>query len=122
MGDTQEKGKVRKTLGTPDTLAPRGPGGTIPFSCQHFPVGAKSEQLFPQKIRKALKFSIYVGDFLAGLHLLPLPPPLNSCFETPNEQGSQQPKRGFSPQCPQRTKSRGSAHAASTCPSKSKQR
>lgn len=117
-GDTQEKGKVRKTLGTPGTLAPSGPGGTIPFSCQHFPVGAKSERLFPRKIRKALKFSIYVGDFLAGLHLLPLPPPLNSCFETPHKQGSQQPKRIFTTVSPKDKSPYSVNPGIVTCPSK----
>lgn len=53
-----------------------------PLGCPHFPIGAKSEQLFPLKIRKVLKFP-YIEDqalrFLAGLQL-PLSPSLNSCF------------------------------------------
>lgn len=34
---------------------------TTPFNCQHFSIGAKSEQLFLLKIRKALKFP-YIED------------------------------------------------------------
>lgn len=41
---------------------------------------------------------------------------LSTPLQDTNEQGSQQPKRGFSPQCPQRTKSRGSVHAGNPSP------
>lgn len=56
MGQMEKWGMVRKMVETPDILALQGPGGTTPFNCQHFSIGAKSEQLFPLKIRKALKF------------------------------------------------------------------
>lgn len=110
MGQMEKKGMVRKTLGTPDISAPTGPGGTTPFSCQQFPIGAKSEQLLPRKIRKALKF--YTLEIFGRATTITSPPSLNSCFKIPNEQVSQHSKRRF-PQCPQRTKSRGYAHGVS---------
>ena len=52
---------VGKMLETPDILGLQGSEGSPLFSCQHFPIGAKSEQLFLQKIRKVLKFP-YIED------------------------------------------------------------
>lgn len=78
----QGTGMVRKILETGYTGSAGPRSNEPPFRCQHFPTGAKSEELFPLKIRKALKFP-YIEDralrFLAGLQL-PLPPSLNSCF------------------------------------------
>lgn len=97
MGQMEEKPVVREILETPDILALWGPGGTTPFSCQHFPIGAKNEQLFPLKTRKVLKFP-YTEDqtlrFLAGLQSS-LPPSLNSCFTYPVIKWASIPKDGF---------------------------
>lgn len=79
MGQRYGQENVRHT-GYTGSVGPKR--NDPPFGCQHFPTGAKSEQLFPLKIRKALKFP-YIEDralrFLAGQQL-PLPPSLNSCF------------------------------------------
>lgn len=58
MGQMEEKGMVRKTLETPDILGLLGSEGTNPFSCQHFPIGAKNKAI-STKIKKVLKFPLW---------------------------------------------------------------
>lgn len=84
MGQMEKWGMVRKMVETPDILALQGPGGTTPFNCQHFSIGAKSEQLFPLKIRKALvsiQLKTEPRDFWLGCNCLSfLPSTLASSY------------------------------------------
>lgn len=62
-GERHGQENVRNTR---HTGSAQGPGGRTPFGCQRFPIGVRSEQLFPLKIRKALKFpcaETEPGDF-----------------------------------------------------------